>query len=119
MMQTNTISISLSSALNDAKWHYEHSLELFEKAWFDSAITHLDKAISLDPSCSLYKEVRAQFMARYNPYRDPYYNTPRYRRRGCCPCCCCGGDSTCDCCCQLFCLDSCCECMGGDLITCI
>ncbi|MDR1773770.1 MAG: hypothetical protein LBR30_02720, partial [Clostridioides sp.] len=71
----------------------------------------------------------------YSFYRDNYndraYNYNRSRRRGlddcccdgscycCCNECCCPGGDCGDLCCKLWCADSCCECMGGDLISCI
>ncbi len=101
----------------NAQWHYLYSLIALDKSWFDSALTHLDKAIALSPDEVLYQNAKTTLLYRHNGYDNDYYRRPRRRGSDCC--CCCG-----DCCCQfdccdLICLDSCCECMGGDLISCI
>lgn len=97
-----------------ARWHYLYSLIALKKSWFDSAISHLETAISLAPDETLYEETKTALMRRHHDYSDDYYHRPRRRRRDCDFCCCC-----CDDCCDLICLDTCCECMGGDLIECI
>lgn len=109
---------AMTSNADDAEWHFLYSFVMLHKAWFDSAKAHLEKAIILAPEHMEYSEFLAKLIHRNRNYSDPYYNTPHYRRRsGCCCCCddcCCQFD-----CCDLICLDSCCECMGGDLISCI
>lgn len=103
----------------DDQWHFLYSKILMHKSWFDSAKSHLEKAIALNPTHKGYQKHLAQFMARPQYYSQDYYNGGHYRRRkGCCCCCCC--DDLCHVSClDLICLDTCCECMGGDLITCI
>ncbi len=99
-----------------AQWHFLYSCILVNKAWFDSAKNHLETAISMDPDHSEYKKAHVALMGRYRRYGNTYYDGPRRHHRDCC-CCCCD-----DChvsCCDLICLDTCCECMGGDLIECI
>ncbi|MDA3730380.1 molecular chaperone DnaJ [Niameybacter massiliensis] len=105
--------------IKDDKWHFLYSKVLMQKAWFDSAKSHLEKAIALNPSNEGYKKQLASFMARPGRYSDDYYNARRYRRRSGCCCCCCDDDCCHFSCLDLICLDSCCECMGGDLIECI
>lgn len=100
-------------------WHFLYSILLTQKAWFESAKVHLEKAISMNPNQPMYQKSLARLMSRSHHYSNDYYNSPRYRRRSGCCCCCCD-DCCCDfSCCDLICLDSCCECMGGDLISCI
>lgn len=110
--------ILTNSSLKNDKWHFLYSKILMHKAWFDSAKSHLEKAIALNPTNPVYQKHLAKLMARPRHYSDPYYNGRRYRRRG--GCCCCCLDDCCDISClDLICLDTCCECMGGDLISCI
>lgn len=105
-------------SLKDDKWHFLYSTVLMHKAWFDSAKSHLEKAIALNPTNLLYQKHLAKLMARPGHYSDDYYRGRRYRRRS--GCCCCCLDDCCDISClDLICLDTCCECMGGDLISCI
>lgn len=121
LISANNLSVA-ESHLNTftektAKWHYLYSLIALKKSWFDSALSHLETAISLAPNETLYAETKAALMSRHHPYSDDYYHRPRRRHNDCCCCCddcCCQFD-----CCDLICLDTCCECMGGDLISCI
>ena len=108
----------ISHPNKDDKWHFLYSKVLMRKSWFDSAKSHLEKAIALNPTNEGYKQHLAQFMARPGRYSNDYYNGGHYRRRSGCCCCCC--DDACNfSCLDLICLDTCCECMGGDLISCI
>lgn len=100
-----------------ARWHYLYSLVALKKSWFDSALTHLEEAIALDPNETLYTDAKTTLMSRHHHYSDDYYHRPRRRHNDCCCCC---DDCCCEFnCCDLICLDTCCECMGGDLISCI
>lgn len=102
----------------DARWHYLYGQLMMQKAWFDAAKTHFEKAIALNPDSKRYTDALVQLMGRSRHYSHDYYDRRPYRRRsGCCCCCddcCCEFD-----CCDLICMDTCCECMGGDLIECI
>lgn len=101
----------------DDKWHYLYSLILIQKSWFESAKEHLHQAISMNPENQLYRKNLAKLMGYGRHYSSSYHHRPHYRRRSSCCCCgdCCGDIS----CCDLICADTCCECMGGDLISCI
>ena len=105
-----------SIAEKNAMWNYLYGLILFNKSWYDSALSYFNNAISLDPSNVFIKESYVNLMARHRHYSSGY----RRRNRGC-SCCCCD-DCCCNyeiSCCDLICLDQCCECMGGDFINCI
>ena len=106
-----------SNPCNDSIWHYLYSKVLLSKQWFDEALNHLKIANDLSPNNSIYKDDLVNFFGRGKRYSDDYNRSGyRHHNRGC-SCCCCD-----DCnfsCCDLICLDTCCECMGGDLIDCI
>lgn len=120
LIGNNDLSIAEASlnALHEksARWHYLYSLIALKKSWFDSALSHLEAAITLAPNEKLYVEAKTALMSRHHRYSDDYYHRPRRRHHDCC--CCCDGCCEFDCC-DLICLDTCCECMGGDLIECI
>ncbi|OON92991.1 MAG: hypothetical protein ATN31_07215 [Candidatus Epulonipiscioides saccharophilum] len=101
----------------NAVWYYLSSIIAYKKAFFESALENIKQAISLDSDNATYKNFQTKLMSRYSSYSRDYRRTPRYRsNQGCCPC-----DDCCDCnvgCCELVCMDQCCECMGGDLISC-
>lgn len=99
-----------------AYWYFLYSKILIHKAWFDTAKSYLEKAISMDPNNAVNNKALIEFMARNDQYHNRYNNSRRRRRS--LDCCCC--DDCCEfSCCDLICLDTCCECMGGDLIDCI
>ena len=77
------------------------------------AIRELELACTMDPSNLEYQKAKQMFNTTGSQYGSTYYaenNTRRYRS---------STDDACDCCMNLICLDCLCECMGGDLISCI
>ena len=109
-----------------AKWHYIQSAVFYRKGWIADALKQLEIACNMEPSNDKYrqareameKHVKANTTARENSF---YENGTRQERtyadsasrvttnRGC---------SACDVCYGLMCADCCCECLGGDLISC-
>lgn len=93
----------------DAEWYFLNGTVLFRRGWFDNAYTSFATACRMDPSNAEYREAFARMQKRRggfmrNPYRSHYSNADN-----------CSG---CDVCTTLLCADCCCECMGGDLISC-
>lgn len=91
----------------NAEWYFLNGTVLYRRGWFDQAYTSFATACRMDPANPEYRnalnQAQRQSGAQYNPYRS-YGNV--------------GGMSACDCCSNLICADCCCECMGGDLISC-
>lgn len=91
----------------DAEWYFLNGTVLYRRGWFDQAYTSFATAVRMDPNNPEYRNAmnhaQHQTSQQYNPYRS--YGTT-------------GGCSTCDVCNSLICADCCCECMGGDLISC-
>lgn len=91
----------------NAEWYFLNGTVLYRRGWFDQAYTSFATAARMEPSNPEYRNAvnhaKRQAGAQYNPYRT-YGNT--------------GGMSACDCCSNLIIADCCCECMGGDLISC-
>ena len=90
-----------------AEYHYLAGMIALRRGFFDSALDHLDMAANMDPSNYEYKSARDNIRNRTESYRN---YTPNTTYGGC--------SSPCDCCSSLLCADCCCECMGGDLISC-
>ncbi|MGL4773664.1 MAG: hypothetical protein ACRC2K_08885 [Clostridium sp.] len=102
------------------EWNYLYSLYLFNKSWFDSALTFLKKAIEGDPPNEEYQETYDAF-TQYsetsaisnNPsikYHHHHHHHHHHHRTFCCiPCdcdCCCCDCDCCDCdCCEIDCCD--------------
>ncbi len=110
-----------------AYWHYLQSGIYYGKHWHNDAEKELHLAISLEPSNAEYRRVLSELEKKMRPHQNTnnsnYYasqnnngrsysganNPNNYVRRG---------PDMCDCCNALICADCCCECMGGDLISC-
>lgn len=92
----------------NAEWYFLNGTVLYRRGWFDQAYTSFATAARMDPANPEYRNAvnhaQRQSGAQYNPYRT-YGNTS-------------GGMNACDCCSNLLIADCCCECMGGDLISC-
>ena len=91
----------------DAEWYFLNGTVLYRRGWFDQAYTSFATAVRMNPQNPEYRNAmnhaQRQTGAQYNPYRTTSYG---------------GGCNGCDVCQGLICADCCCECMGGDLISC-
>ena len=96
-----------------ADWHFLNSMCLMHRGKSADAIRELELACTMAPSNLEYQKAKQMFNTTGSQYGSTYYaenNTRRYRS---------STDDACDCCMNLICLDCLCECMGGDLISCI
>ncbi len=66
---------------------------------------YVQNAVRMDPGNFEYSNFLNQILNMQNTYRQRSYNYG-------------SSNSSVDCCTQLICADCCCECMGGDLISC-
>lgn len=110
----------------DAEWHYYQSIIYFKKNWLDESRKQLELSIALEPTNSKYSEAlnKLNEYSKNNPnnannanpnaqqQRAGYTPPPNATRSGG------NADACCNTCCTLLCMDSCCECCGGDLISC-
>jgi curved DNA-binding protein CbpA len=90
-----------------AEWHFLFGCIMVKKGQFVDAQRYFDTACSMDPYNQEYRTAREHLRRQANGYGGGYTTS----NRG-------GGCSTCDICQGLICADCCCECMGGDLISC-
>lgn len=94
----------------DAQWYYLKGTVLQKRGWLEDAANNFATASRLDPSNNTYKMAYNRVInARSGGYRTER-RAQTGRRSGDC--------GYLDCCCNLLCADACCECMGGDLISC-
>lgn len=91
----------------NAEWHYLYGAVMLNKGWYDSALQHMNTAVNMDPNNFEYKQGLNALKQRTNSYSNPYYRTTTRNN-----------SDVCDCCINLWCLDTLCECTGGDLIGC-
>lgn len=98
---------SISTAERNAEWHFLYGCVLIRRRQFVDAQRYFDTACSMDPHNEEYRTAQQQLRMRANGYGGGYQTGGNG-----------GGCSTCDICSGLMCADCCCECCGGDLISC-
>lgn len=99
-------AINMLNALpKNAEWNYLMGVCRINMGMYDSGISHLRTAVQMDPNNLEYRSTLNNVENRNTTYRQ--YDT----MSGC-------GTDPCSCCSNLICADCCCECMGGDLISC-
>ena len=109
LIQMRSISVA-ESKLNairdrDAEWYYLYGNVMLAKGWFESAYNNIQKACNMDPNNFEYRQNLNNLRMSTRSYTNTYRTTN-------------GNADAFDCCMNLWCLDSICECMGGDLIGC-
>lgn len=92
-----------------AEWHYLKGMVLLKKGWYDGARQHFSTAAGMDPGNPEYANAYSTVNRSASGYGQTYYGGRTQNTGGCSVCNVCGG---------LLCADCCCECMGGDCITC-
>ena len=90
----------------DAEWYFLSGMIDYRRGWTDRAFNNFRVACEKDPQ-------NPEFRQAFNMCNQQraYSGTQYQQTHG-------GGCSTCDICQGLLCLDCCCECMGGDCISC-
>ena len=98
------------NSINDrnAEWNFLYGIVMINKGWFDSGYSHIGKAVQMDPNNFEYRQTFNSLNKQANNYSNQYYRTTRGNSQ-----------DACDCCINLWCLDTLCECSGGDLIGCL
>ena len=95
----------------DAEWYYLRGRVFYVHGWLDQAYRYYTRAVQMNPGNAEYQTALNQLMWQRNTGR-PSGGYGDYRNVQS------GGMSGCDMCSGLICADCCCECMGGDLISC-
>ncbi len=98
-----------SMSVRNAEWHYLMGVVMQRKGWYDMAYQHFTAACNSDPYNEEYAKAKATMDSGRANYMGQSYNQGYPMGGGC---------NTCDMCQGLLCADCCCECMGGDLISC-
>ena len=91
----------------DAEWNYLYGVVLYNKGWYDQAITHIQTATNMDPNNFEYRQTLNSITQKSASHSQNYYRTTGR-----------SSNSDLDCCINLWMFDTLCECMGGDLIGC-
>lgn len=90
----------------DAEWHFLQGCIQLRRGWTFDAQQSFDTACAMDPANLEYAQLRDQLRQRTQSFGRPTTGTSQSSCSGC------------DLCTGLLCADCCCECMGGDLISC-
>lgn len=104
--------------LRSAKWYYYSAVANAGDGNNIRALDHSRQAVNMDPQNPEYRNLLNQLQSQGQRYQDYRYgNNGGYGGSY-------GNGSANSCgtgnlCCDLWCADSCCECMGGDMIPCI
>ncbi|MBQ8140336.1 MAG: DnaJ domain-containing protein [Clostridia bacterium] len=104
--EADRILNEVDEASRDAEWNFLKGCILLKRGHYVDAQRFFDIACSMDPYNQEYSAAQQELARRANGYGGGYTTT-----RG-------GGCSGCDICSGLLCADCCCECCGGDLISC-
>ena len=89
-----------------AEWFYLKGMIFIRRGWHDQGLNFIRQAVNMDPANSEYRHTLNMLDNQSQQYRTV--------GAGMAP----DTNSMCNCCSNLICLDCCCECMGGDLISC-
>lgn len=97
---------NVKNASRNAQWHFLMGNIMMRKGWLDKAASYFGTAYSMEPDNSDYRTAYEST----NLHRAGGYRTRPGTRKD--------SADLCDICTALWCADTCCECMGGDLIPC-
>ncbi len=89
----------------NAEWNFLMGSLFYKKGWLDEALRYFNIACTMDPGNREYAQALSMMRAGGSPYRSAPGGMGF-------------GGSPCDLCSSLICADCCCECAGGDLISC-
>ncbi len=90
----------------NAQWNFLMGQVMMRKGWLDKAAVYFKTAYSMEPNNPDYRNAYEST----NVHRAGGYRTRQGTSRD--------TSDLCDICTALWCADTCCECMGGDLISC-
>lgn len=106
MGNLNEADVALDSMTDrPAEWFFLKGTIFMNKGWHAQGLNFIRQAMNMDPYNPEYRAAMSNYSSRTQQYRT----TGSYMG---------GGDSFCNCCQSLICADCCCECLGGDLISC-
>lgn len=101
---------ALSAMPRDAQWYYLSAVANANIGNSWQATSDARQAVSMDPNNAEYRRLLSQLQNAGMQYRQTGVNYGRSSM---------GNSDCCDSLCKLWILDSCCECMGGDLCSCM
>lgn len=98
----------LNNMPRTAQWYYLTAVAQAGMGNNWGALNNARQAVNMEPGNAEYRNFLNRLQSPGQQYQQTGYN---YGRNS--------GDDACDLCCKLWCADSLCECMGGDLCACM
>jgi molecular chaperone DnaJ len=92
----------------DAEWFYLSGLIFMRKGWYNEAFSSLQTAVNMEPSNYEYRDAMNRLANSNRHYQSTVHNRRGYRN----------DPDMCSICQCLICTDCCCECAGGDFLSC-
>ena len=96
---------SMNASQQNAEWCFLMGCVLYKRGFFLDAKQMFDRACAMDPRNAEYRAAQVRMQEQASAYGGGYRTSN-------------SSDCGCDLCTSLICADCCCECMGGDLISC-
>lgn len=91
-----------------AEWYFLKGTVLYSRGWLEQSFTYLQTAVNMDPNNNEYRAAYNQ-ASKMRGGGAGGYRVSGQEGVGC---------NLCSSCCSFMCADQCCECCGGDLISC-
>ncbi len=91
----------------NAEWYYQEGVKAYQRGKVDEAFRYVQTACSMEPNNLMYRQTLSQMSVRGQQFTGGAYN----RGYG-------NNNDMCQICGTLWCMDSCCECCGGDILSC-
>lgn len=109
--EADAILGQISEGYRNAEWYFLKGSVAYSRGWLNDAYNCFSTAASMEPNNREYTAALAQMNSQRGGYMNGSPSTHYNTSAG-------SGCSGCDICQGLICADCCCECMGGDLISC-
>lgn len=109
IIEAEEILDGVSEDKKSPEWYYLKGVVYYKRGWLEESFRYISTARQMDPNNNEYN---ATFNSMFYQQNGNFNGNPyAYRRYS-------NDSSLCGICQTLICLDCCCECMGGDFISC-
>lgn len=105
----NAVLEGVPTDRRNAEWNFLKGTVLYRRGWLEQSYTYLHTAVSMEPGNSEFRAAYNQVSKMRSGSAGGYRVGKKSDNNGCDPC---------NLCCSMMCADQCCECCGGDLISC-
>lgn len=100
---------NIETSSRNAEWYFLSGSVLYKRGWYSNAYSAFSNAVNMDPNNPEYRQALNNMQRQGAGGFNSPYRTGNNMGGSC---------NSCDFCSSLICADCCCECLGGDLISC-